>query len=115
MVQSAELLLDSGLDTAVRREWAALSDAGLPSQNRHRGESNRPHITVSVGWIGAVMAYLALVVAAMSSQDSGIVRAAWTAMELIGWYVIVPLAIAALDDLAAGLAQRPVRAADYAG
>ena len=48
MVQSAELLLDSGLDTTVRREWAALSDAGLPSQNRHRDESNRPHITVSV-------------------------------------------------------------------
>ncbi|MGV8873055.1 MAG: 2'-5' RNA ligase family protein [Rhodococcus sp. (in: high G+C Gram-positive bacteria)] len=48
MVQSAELLLDSGLDAAVRREWAALSDAGLPSQNRHRGESNRPHITVAV-------------------------------------------------------------------
>ena len=48
MVQSAELLLDSALDAAVRREWAALSDAGLPSQNRHRGESNRPHITVAV-------------------------------------------------------------------
>lgn len=48
MVQSAELLLDSGLDAAVRREWTALSDAGLPSQNRHRGESNRPHITVAV-------------------------------------------------------------------
>ncbi|OZE35735.1 MULTISPECIES: 2'-5' RNA ligase family protein [unclassified Rhodococcus (in: high G+C Gram-positive bacteria)] len=48
MVQSAELLLDSGLDAAVRREWAALSEAGLPSQNRHRGDSNRPHITVAV-------------------------------------------------------------------
>lgn len=48
MVQSAELLLDSGLDVAVRREWAMLSDAGLPSQNRHLGESNRPHITVAV-------------------------------------------------------------------
>ena len=48
MVQSAELLLDSGLDAAVRFEWATLSDAGLPSQNRHLGESNRPHITVAV-------------------------------------------------------------------
>ncbi|MCJ0978154.1 2'-5' RNA ligase family protein [Rhodococcus sp. ARC_M12] len=48
MVQSAELLLDSGLDAAVRREWSALSEAGLPSQNRHRGESNRPHVTVAV-------------------------------------------------------------------
>ncbi|WP_415976864.1 2'-5' RNA ligase family protein [Rhodococcus sp. 077-4] len=48
MVQSAELLLDSGLDRAVRREGATLSGAGLPSQNRHLGESNRPHVTVAV-------------------------------------------------------------------
>ncbi len=54
------------------------------------------HVTVSVGWIGAVIAYLALVVAAMTSQDSQTLRATWIAMELIGWYAIVPLAFAAL-------------------
>jgi membrane-bound metal-dependent hydrolase YbcI (DUF457 family) len=54
------------------------------------------HLTVSVGWIGAVIAYLALVGAAMTSPDSQTLRAAWIAMELIGWYVIVPLALAAL-------------------
>ena len=54
------------------------------------------HLTCSVGWIGAVMAYLALVVAAMISQDSRTLQAAWIAMELIGWYVIVPLALASL-------------------
>lgn len=54
------------------------------------------HLTCSVGWIGAVMAYLALVVAALISQDSRTLQAAWIAMELIGWYIIVPLALASL-------------------
>jgi hypothetical protein len=54
------------------------------------------HLACSVGWIGAVIAYLTLVVAAMNSQDAQTVRAAWIAMELTGWYAIVPLALAAL-------------------
>lgn len=54
------------------------------------------HLTFSVGWIGAVVAYLALGVAAVSSQDAQTVRGAWIAMELTGWYVIVPLAVASL-------------------
>ncbi len=54
------------------------------------------HLTFSVGWIGAVLAYLALGVGAVNSQEVQIVRAAWTAMELTGWYVIVPLALASL-------------------
>jgi hypothetical protein len=54
------------------------------------------HLTSSVGWIGAVVAYLALGVAAVTSSDIQTVRAVWTAMDLTGWWVIVPLAIAAL-------------------
>ncbi|HZA91652.1 MAG TPA: hypothetical protein VE420_03410 [Gemmatimonadales bacterium] len=54
------------------------------------------HLTVSVGWIGAVVAYLALGVSAVTSPDPQTVRAALIAMELTGWYVIVPLALAAL-------------------
>ena len=54
------------------------------------------HLTLSVGWIGAVAAYLALGVAAVTSQDTQTVRAAWIAMVLTGWFVIVPLALAAL-------------------
>ncbi|MGH2693163.1 MAG: DUF2269 domain-containing protein [Actinomycetota bacterium] len=52
------------------------------------------HLTFSVGWIGTAIAYLALGFAAVASPDVHTVRAAWTAMELIGWYVIVPLALA---------------------
>jgi hypothetical protein len=54
------------------------------------------HLACSVGWIGAVVAYLALGLAAVTSQDHQTVRAAWIAMELTGWFVIVPLALAAL-------------------
>jgi len=54
------------------------------------------HLTGSAGWIGAVIAYLALVITAMTSQDAQTLRTAWMAMKLIGWYVIVPLSIASL-------------------
>jgi hypothetical protein len=54
------------------------------------------HLTSSVGWIGAVIAYLALGVAAITSSDVQTIRASWTAMDVTGWWVIVPLAIAAL-------------------
>jgi hypothetical protein len=54
------------------------------------------HVAVSVGWLGAVAAYLALDVASATSQDAQTLRAAYLAMESIAWYVIVPLAFAAL-------------------
>jgi hypothetical protein len=54
------------------------------------------HLTVSVGWIGAVVVFLALVVAAMTSQDAQTLRAAWIAMDLTGSFTIVPLALGSL-------------------
>ena len=54
------------------------------------------HITFSVGWFGAVVPYLALVIAGLTSHDTQVVRAACLSMELIGWYVIVPFSFAAL-------------------
>ena len=54
------------------------------------------HLTFSAGWIGAVVAYLALGVSAVTSRDARTVRAAWIAMEVTGWFAIVPLALAAL-------------------
>ena len=54
------------------------------------------HIISSVGFIGAALAYLGLGVSASTSEDAQTVRAAWIAMELTGWYVIVPLDLAAL-------------------
>lgn len=54
------------------------------------------HLTASVGWIGAVVAYLALVISAVTSRDLQTVRTAYLAMDVIDWSVIVPLALAAL-------------------
>jgi hypothetical protein len=54
------------------------------------------HITFSVGWLGAVVAYLALAIAGLTVHDAQMVRAAYLSMELIGWFVIVPFSLAAL-------------------
>ncbi len=54
------------------------------------------HITFSVGWLGAVVPYLALAIVGLTSHDGQMVRAAYLSMELIGWFVIVPLGLAAL-------------------
>ncbi|HEX6288389.1 MAG TPA: hypothetical protein VFZ66_04320 [Herpetosiphonaceae bacterium] len=54
------------------------------------------HVISSVGWLGTVVAYLALAIAALSSQDAPTVRGAWIAMELTGWFAIVPLSVASL-------------------
>jgi hypothetical protein len=54
------------------------------------------HIAMSVGWLGAVAAFLVLSIAAVASQDAEAVRGAYVSMNLIGLYVIVPLSFAAL-------------------
>ena len=45
---SVELVLEGAAGAAVRADWAALLDAGLPSQARHTGASNRPHVTLAL-------------------------------------------------------------------
>ncbi|WP_211339627.1 hypothetical protein [Hymenobacter perfusus] len=54
------------------------------------------HITFSVGWLGAVAVFLALAVTGLTSHDPPLVRAAYLAMGLSGWFVIVPSSFAAL-------------------
>src|SRR5262245_30001627 len=53
------------------------------------------HLTSSVGWIGAAAAYLTLVVVVLTNNDPRTVRDAVGVMELIDWYVIIPMATAA--------------------
>ena len=54
------------------------------------------HVIISVGWIGAVAAYLALDVATVATEEPQTLRAAYAGMLLIAGNVIVPLAIGAL-------------------
>ncbi|WP_308378105.1 hypothetical protein [Streptomyces sp. ISL-98] len=54
------------------------------------------HVTASVGWLGAVAAFLALAVAGLTSTSPQTVRGAYLAMDVVGWYVIVPFSVASL-------------------
>ena len=54
------------------------------------------HVTLAIGWLGAVAAFLVLAIAGLTSQDAQMVRAAYLAMELIARFVIVPLSFAPL-------------------
>lgn len=52
------------------------------------------HIGVSVGWMGAAAAYVALNVPALSGPDEQSRRAAYLMMPFVADYAVVPLAIA---------------------
>lgn len=54
------------------------------------------HVTASVGWLGAVAAFLALAVAGLTGGSPETVRGAYLAMDLVGWFVIVPFGVASL-------------------
>src|SRR3954453_7425517 len=45
-LHALELVPDDAGDAAVRRDWQALRDAGLPSQLDHTGGTNTPHLTL---------------------------------------------------------------------
>jgi len=54
------------------------------------------HVTASVGWLGAIGAFLALAIVGLTSRNPLIVRSSYLAMDVTGWYVIVPLSLVAL-------------------
>jgi hypothetical protein len=54
------------------------------------------HVTASVGWMGAVACFLALAIAGLTGREDHAVRAAYVAMKLTTWAVIVPLCLASL-------------------
>jgi len=60
------------------------------------------HVTFSVGWLGAVAAFLVLSIAGLTSHDAEVVRGAYLSMELISRFVIIPMSFAAV---ATGLLQ----------
>ncbi len=54
------------------------------------------HVTFSVGWLGAVLAYLVVAIVGFTSLDVQLVRGTYLSMQVMAWFVIVPCAIAAL-------------------
>ena len=56
------------------------------------------HVTASVGWLGAVIVFLALAVLALTSSDPATVRGVYLVMQPAGTYVLVPLALLSLTS-----------------
>ena len=54
------------------------------------------HVTVTVGWLGAVAGFLALAIVGLNSQDGQVVSAVYLSMDIITRYVIVPLSLVPL-------------------
>ncbi len=54
------------------------------------------HIVTSVGWLGSVVAFLALAAVGVISQNELLVRASYIDMDIIGRFVIVPIACVSL-------------------
>ena len=54
------------------------------------------HVTASVGWLGAVLAFLGLAVIGLTSHDVQTVRGVYLVMEPAARLVLVPLALATL-------------------
>ena len=54
------------------------------------------HVVSSVGFLGAVAVFLALSIGGLVLQDQLSVRAAYVAMDMTAWWVILPLCIGTL-------------------
>lgn len=54
------------------------------------------HIAASVGWLGAIAAYIVLNVPVVTGADAELVRAAHLMMRPVAWYAVVPLAVTSL-------------------
>lgn len=54
------------------------------------------HIASSVGWLGAVVGFLALAITGATTSDVEVARASYIAMEATGRAVLLPLAVASL-------------------
>jgi hypothetical protein len=54
------------------------------------------HVAFSVGWLGAVLAFLGLSIVGLTSENAATVRGVYLVMEPAGRLVLVPLAFASL-------------------
>jgi hypothetical protein len=54
------------------------------------------HVGTSVGWLGAVVASLALGVVGLTATDPAVVRGVYLVLEPVGWSTLVPFSVASL-------------------
>jgi hypothetical protein len=60
------------------------------------------HVSCSVGWFGAIGVFLALAVTGLAGTGAHVDAAMYLAMQVTGWFVIVPLCLA---SFATGIVQ----------
>jgi hypothetical protein len=77
-------------------EWPATEGPSNMMTPALRRFTFTTHITSSLGWVGAVLAFLALAVIGFASDDPVKVRGAYLLMAPAAWFVLVPLAHASL-------------------
>ncbi|GIF99036.1 DUF2269 domain-containing protein [Catellatospora citrea] len=66
----------------------------MPMPPRLRKTALTAHVTTSLGWLGAVAAFLAMAVAGLTTDDAERAHALYLAADLVTWTIIVPLALA---------------------
>jgi hypothetical protein len=54
------------------------------------------HVALTVGWLGALAAFLVLAIAGISIEGPANARSTYVAMELIALYVLLPIAVGSL-------------------
>ena len=54
------------------------------------------HVTSSVGWLGAVVAFLVLAIIGLVTNELQTGRSAYLVMEIVAWFAIVPFNAASL-------------------
>lgn len=74
----------------------------VPMSAATRKAALTTHVVTSVGWLGAVAAFLVLAVVAVNTSEPNTMRALYVAMEVLGLGVLVPLSLA---SFASGLVQ----------
>jgi hypothetical protein len=68
----------------------------MPMRGHVRKLALTAHVTSSVGWLGAVVAYLAVALVGLTAQAAQDASAAYVAMWMIASSVIVPFSVATL-------------------
>ena len=54
------------------------------------------HVTSSIGWLGAALAFMGVAAVGLTSEDAQTVRGAYLVMEPAAWFVLVPLSVSSL-------------------
>ena len=76
--------------------WHLGTPAAMTMTPRVRRLVLAGHVIASVGWLGAVAAFVGLAAVGLTSDDAQTVRGVYLVMEPAAWFVLLPFAFASL-------------------